>query len=201
MKKSMLPITLFVFFGFSSAISELTEAERNYAVTALSNSKQHIVKATQDLSEEQLNYQPDENTWSIAQIMEHLAVSEEMMFTMVQESLKSPADPSRRAEVTMKDEEVLNLVEDRSKKVKTMEPLEPTDRFGSFEGSLEKFESRRAAHIDYVKNTKDDLRNHYQKLPFGTIDAYQTLLFMSGHSERHLMQMHEVMSDPGFPEE
>jgi len=201
MKKSILPILLLIFMGFNSAITELTETERKFAVAELTKSQEQIINATKDLSEEQLNYKPDENTWSIAEIMEHLAVSEDMIFGMVQESLKVPADPSKREDVTMKDDEVLNLIEDRSHKVKTMEPMEPTGRFGSFEGSLEKFESKREAHIEYIKNTKDDLRNHYQKLPFGTVDAYQTILFIAGHSERHVKQLHEVMSDPEFPED
>ncbi|HCO82594.1 MAG TPA: DinB family protein, partial [Arenibacter sp.] len=46
---------------------------------------------------------------------------------------------------------------------------------------------------------QDDLRNRYQQLPFGTVDAYQILLFMSGHTERHIKQMEEVMDDEDFP--
>jgi hypothetical protein len=36
-------------------------------------------------------------------------------------------------------------------------------------------------------------------LPFGTIDGLQILLFMSGHTERHVAQMEEVMANENFP--
>ncbi len=42
------------------------------------------------------------------------------------------------------------------------------------------------------------LRNHYAKSPVGTIDGLQILLFMSGHTERHVKQMEEVMAHEDF---
>jgi hypothetical protein len=39
------------------------------------------------------------------------------------------------------------------------------------------------------------------ELPFGTIDAYQGILFMSAHTERHVRQIEEIMDDENFPEE
>lgn len=91
------------------------------------------------------------------------------------------------------------MIADRSTKVKTGEAFEPSGKYGSYEETLEEFKTKRKEHIDYVKSTKDDLRNCYQQLPFGTIDAYQILLFMSGHTERHIKQMEEVMDDEDFP--
>jgi hypothetical protein len=93
------------------------------------------------------------------------------------------------------------MTEDRSQKVKTGEAFEPSGKYGSLEETVEEFKAKRKDHIEYVQNTQDDLRNRYQELPFGTVDAYQILLFMSGHTERHVQQMEEVMDDMDFPEE
>ena len=54
--------------------------------------------------------------------------------------------------------------------------------------------------MEFVASTDADLRNHYAQLPFGTIDAYQSLIFMSGHTERHILQIKEIMEDDNFPE-
>jgi hypothetical protein len=40
-------------------------------------------------------------------------------------------------------------------------------KFGQFEGSLKEFTAKRDAHIEYVKSTKDDLLDRYQKFEFG----------------------------------
>jgi hypothetical protein len=36
-------------------------------------------------------------------------------------------------------------------------------------------------------------------LSFGPVDCYQLILYMSGHSSRHLQQIKEIMAHPKFP--
>jgi hypothetical protein len=46
------------------------------------------------------------------------------------------------------------------------------------------------------------LREHVTDSPLGQpLDAYQWLLFISAHSERHTKQILEVRGDPNFPKE
>ena len=200
MKKIILPIVLFVLVSFTVVTIKLTDAEREMAVKELTHSQDEMLYALDGLSEAQLYYKPDAETWSLVEITEHLAITENMIFGMLQESLKTPADPSRRGEVKMSDEQILGLIEDRTNKVKTQIPMEPTGKFGDFESTLKMFTDSRRDHIDYVKKTDDDLRNHYAQFPFGTVDGFQVILFMSGHTDRHVKQMHELMSGADFPE-
>lgn len=51
----------------------------------------------------------------------------------------------------------------------------------------------------FVYENEADLRNHYMVMPFGTLDAYQGLLFIAGHTERHVLQMEEVKANANFP--
>ena len=91
------------------------------------------------------------------------------------------------------------MITDRSTKVKTSEPFEPTGKFGSFEATLTEFQTKRDNNINYINNTSDDLRNHYNDFPFGKIDTYQTILFMAAHSKRHTDQIEEILNHPDFP--
>ena len=54
-------------------------------------------------------------------------------------------------------------------------------------------------HIQYLKTTTEDLRNHVVQLPFGYIDSYQLCLMIAAHSNRHTQQLREVMAAAGFP--
>jgi hypothetical protein len=99
----------------------------------------------------------------------------------------------------MKDEDILRRYSDRSNKRTTGEALEPKSRFGSHEGALKEFLKKRDANIDFVKSTKEDLRNRITTYSFGTIDLYQCILALTAHSERHILQLEEVMADPRFP--
>lgn len=201
MKKIILPIVVLAVVGFAVMGTGLTKAEREFAVKEMTRTHDHLISVAEGLNEAQLTFKADSISWSIAECVEHLAISENAFDQMLKGSLQTPADATKRAEVKMTDEQLLGMITDRSSKVKTSEPFEPSGKFGSHEETLKAFAAKRAEHLDYVNNTEDDLRNHYGQLPFGTIDAYQVLLFMSGHTERHAKQIEEIMANKNFPSE
>ncbi|MFD1095556.1 DinB family protein [Salegentibacter chungangensis] len=201
MKKLALPLVMLLLLSFSTSSLKLTDEEREKAINELTESREELLSTLDGVSDEQLNFKPDESTWSLAEITEHLAIAENAISGMVQQSLQAPVDEASPKEASVTDEQILQIIRDRSKKVKTQEPLEPKDKFGSFEESLEAFKQKRQENIDYVKTTDDDLREHFTKLPFGSVDAYQLILFMSGHTQRHIAQMEEVMDNENFPED
>ncbi|MBZ0326522.1 MAG: DinB family protein [Altibacter sp.] len=201
MKKLILPFLMLVLVSFTASEAKLTEAERALAISEMTKTNDHLVSALGGLSEDQLHFKASPQSWSIAECVEHIALSENNIFGMLQGTLATEADPSKRDEVKLTDEQILKMIVDRTNKVKTSEAFEPSGKFGSFEATVEEFMKRRAENIAYVKNTEDDLRNRYAELPIGTIDAYQILLFMSAHTERHILQIEEVMEDENFPEE
>lgn len=199
MKKLILPIVMLILVGFSLKDTKLTEAEREFAASEMTASKDQLLHSLKGLSENQLNFKSDSTSWSVAECVEHLAITESMIFGMLKGTLETPADPSRRAEVKMTDEMILAAISDRTNKVKTSKPFEPSGKFGSYEATLKEFVSKRDEHITYVKSTQDDLRNRYQELPFGVVDSFQILLFMSSHTERHIKQIHEILQNKNFP--
>ncbi|WP_297704655.1 DinB family protein [uncultured Eudoraea sp.] len=201
MKKILLPIIAILLLSFSLSSSKLTDQERVKGALELTKTQAHMLESLNGLSEEQLNFKSSPESWSIAECVEHLAISENAFDQMLQESLKTPADPSKRADVKMTDKELMAMIRNRDTKIKTSEPFEPSGKFGSYEESLKTFQSKRVEHIVYMETTEDDLRNHYAQLPFGTVDAFQILMFMSGHTERHVKQMEEVKADNNFPKE
>jgi hypothetical protein len=188
-----------VTMSFDSLAPALTDAEREYASKLLQETKDDILKKVKGLTPEQLNFKADPNSWSVAECVEHIAISENNIFGFAQSALQQPADPSLRKDVKMKDEEIIAMITDRTHKVKTQEAFEPSNKFGSFEATLNEFKSKRDANIKYIKSTSDDLRNHYNDFPFGKVDTYQTVLFMAAHSRRHTEQIKEVMNNPAFP--
>ena len=114
-------------------------------------------------------------------------------------TLESETDPSMRDQVAMSDDAVLGLITNREQKVKTRPEFEPSGKFGSYQGTLDEFKAKRKSNMAYVKSTTDDLRNRYFDFPFGKVDSYQVILFMSGHTIRHTDQIKEVMANAGFP--
>jgi uncharacterized damage-inducible protein DinB len=198
-KRLILLIVAIATMSFNVFAPTLSDAERKYASKLLQETRDDLLKKVKGLTPEQLNYKPDANSWSVAECVEHIAISENNLWGFGQKSLQEPADPAKRSEIKMTDEGIVKMIADRSSKVKTQEAFEPKNNFGSFEGSLKEFKTKRDEHIKYVGTTSDDLRNHYNDFPFGKIDTYQTILFMASHSRRHIGQIEEVMNSVDFP--
>ena len=78
-----------------------------------------------------------------------------------------------------KEEQILKMVPDRSKKAQAPEQLKPHNAFPSRDSLLKAFTAKRDANIKYIKETKDPLHAHIAPSPIGEFDAYQWMLFMA----------------------
>ncbi len=200
MKKAILPLMVLMLISFSPKPTQLTEAERALAVKHLTETRDHLVTVVQGLTTEQLNFKPTEDSWSIAECVEHLAIAENAFEGFLKKTVAEGNIPALKDSLVFKDEELMGVLTDRSKKFKTTEPFEPSGKFGSHEETVEAFLKKRNERIEYVKTTTDDLRNRYnQDLPFGTVDGFQVIIFAAGHSERHILQMEEIKAHADYP--
>lgn len=199
MKKIFLLAGISMLLSFTIRFDPVTEKERKEAISYFKETQKAVADEIKGLTENQLNWKPADSVWSVAECVEHIALSEKNIFDMAMSSLKETADPSKRSQLKFDDETVKKFITDRSFKVKTREGFIPTGQFGNTEKTLAVFNERREALINYMKNTQDDLRNHFAEMPFGLLDTYQVLIFLSGHTRRHTLQIVELKSLPGFP--
>jgi hypothetical protein len=179
----------------------VSKADREFGMSALHASRKLFLDSVAGLSDAQLNFRPAPEKWSIAEVAEHVALSEQFIFQAVEGALKSPAR-EKMADPGKMDEKVLAGVSDRSVKAKAPEPLRPQNKFKSSADAIAAFQSLRDTHIKYLSVTQDALREHFRKNSgLGDLDAYQWLLLMSAHTERHVAQINEVKASPDFPKQ
>lgn len=160
----------------------------------------NLQKDIKGLSQEQMQFKASPESWSISQCVEHMIVTEKMIFDMLKEGMKLPANPERRNEIAHSDEEIIAMVTDRSEKYKAPEMLQMPGKYNDPETALKDLENQRKEILEFIKNTSlDELRNHINDSPAGATDAYQSLLFLAGHTARHTLQVEEVKASPNFP--
>jgi hypothetical protein len=189
--------------ALATRAQDLSQAEKDRALQYLETTKNGVVNATKGLSEAQWNFKPGPERWSIAEVMEHLAAAEDLIRGLVQEQvMTTDAIPAREpAELKKIDDSVIAMVPDRSHKMQAPDPLKPTNRFGSPEEAEKHFLESRATTEEYLKSTPN-LRAHAIDSPMGMkLDAYQWVLLIAAHSERHTKQILEVKGDPNFPKQ
>ncbi|HZM86388.1 MAG TPA: DinB family protein [Blastocatellia bacterium] len=202
--KNLLGATLatlvLIASGASANAQSLSQADLDRGLQYLETTKKNIVDATRGLSEAQWNFKASPFKWSIAQVMEHIAASEDLLRQMAESQIKTaPAVPDRDLKKT--DDRVLEVIPDRSRKFQAPEQLRPTNQFGSPEAALKHFIESRAKTVALMKNTPD-LREHVVDSGLlGKIDGFERILFVAAHSERHTKQLLEVKADPKFPKQ
>ena len=198
MKKVSLLLIALLLLGVAAFGQELTTADRERGTKYLAQTRDGIVAATKGLSEAQMKFKPAPDRWSVAETLEHIALAEDFLHQNVTDKImKSPAGPADR-DTAKADAMVLAMIPDRSHKAQAPPPLVPTGRWTPSE-TLDHFVKSRAQTIAFLESTPD-LRQHVADSPLRqSLDAYEWLLFVSAHSERHTKQILEVKADPNFP--
>jgi hypothetical protein len=201
--KGRFLLTLLVITGLAGTLknSSLTKQERKLVVSELKESKSEFLKSVKDLSDEQLSFKPSPARWSIQECINHITLAEKGLWDMLNTSMKEPGKPGTSRDVKITDEDILKIAADRTNKLKSPEALQPSKAsWKSANDAIADFKTARADLIKYTKSTTEDMRDHIIPLEFGNVDAYQFLLFMSAHCNRHIGQIEEIKGDPRFPQ-
>src|SRR5262245_52174126 len=113
--------------AFAMAAS-LSESDKRGGLTLLDRTRSGVVAATKGLSEAQWKFKSAPSRWSVAEVMEHIALSEDMLFENTSRKvMQAPAGNEERDYKNI-DKLVLSAIADRSQKAQAPEPLIPTGR-------------------------------------------------------------------------
>lgn len=205
MRRTLL-VSMALLLGCASAWGQapetLTREERNFAMSHLNATRKKFYDAINGLTEAQWKFKAAPDRWSIAECAEHIALAEDALFVrLTQKVMKAPPAPEKKAELKGKDELVIKFVTDRSNKQQAPESLRPSSRWSTPAELFAHFNELRDRTVAYVENTPEDLRAHVMPVPppLQLVDAYQLILYMSGHSARHTAQIDEVKAAPNYP--
>lgn len=178
----------------------LTQQERDSLLNHLQQTRKAFLESIVDLSDAQWTFRAGADRWSIAEVAEHIAISETTILQLVTDKmLNGPPIPPQPNPVS--DEKLLAWLLDRSSKFQAPEMLRPTNRWATRDALTKDFVAAREKTMTYVRTTADDLHGHGGPHPvFKMLDGYQWLLLLSGHSARHIAQIQEVKATATYPE-
>jgi hypothetical protein len=181
----------------------VTPAERKFAIDYLNKTRSRLLTDVKGLSTTQLNFRANDSSWSVAQCVEHITLSENLIKQWMNGALYGPATPERKSEEKYTPETLIVVVTDRSQnRAKTGGPWLPDGNFPTTAVAIQAFVGRRDSTIAYMESTQDDLKNHFIEHPqWGTLDLYQGFIMLSAHCERHTLQLEEVIANPNFPKQ
>lgn len=209
MKKILFIITFLSSLATWSQEKLWTEAEREFLITDLSRSLEDIIQAVNDLSEAQWRFKESEDRWSVADIVEHLEVQDEMFYREMDVIPKRPETPEFAAMVKGNDSLLLAYATDPTKGFAGY--LEPIGRFCSKKDAITAFSRIRNMMLEIVKNTDEDLRLHFTFRSYAddggltdpgiydVRDLHQLMLTCIAHTDRHRVQIENLMKHQQYP--
>ena len=172
----------------------MSPGDRQRLLAHLEMTESWLVSELAGLSPEQLKYRMTAGSWSIMDVVEHLAIAEAQYWDQLQKSMKQPAAKEKPPAT---DAAILWYGIDRTQRNKTGEARVPTGKWAEVRESLAVFRTLRATMREYGEKTTDDLRS--RMLLEGNMDVYQWFLMISSHSQRHILQIREVKAHAAYP--
>jgi len=159
----------------------------------IDSTRESLLRAVENLNEEQQGFRPAPDRWSAAQLCEHLAMVEGNVVRLLgkllgkaEESGASRAEGAAFAPVTIEE-----FVErSRAVKLEAPESIRPGDAPVLADSLARLRDSRAALHALRPRIERAD--GHPLRFPhpvWGPLNLYQWLLFIGAHESRHLAQI------------
>ena len=195
MKTLLLSFAMAAVVAASASAGPMTAGERQRLVAHLEMTEAWLDSEVSGLSGAQLEFKMTPDSWSVEEVVMHLAIAEPQYWDQFNQSLKKPAIPDFKPQAT--DVAMLWYGIDRTQRTTTGEARVPRDQFPDMTSSLRSFKKLRAEMMKVAKESQDDLRG--RQFLSASQDLYQWFLMISTHSQRHIMQIREVKAHKGFP--
>ena len=196
MRKTILCLALVA--TLSNALlnaAPMTAGERQRLIAHLEMTGAWLESEVTGLSKAQLTFKMTPESWSVMEVVEHLAIADPQYWKNFQESLAKPPQADFKPQAT--DEAMLWYGIDRTRRATTGEARVPRGTYATVNDSLAAFKKLRGEIMQFAKTTEEDLRGR----PYLTAsqDLYQWLLMISTHAQRHILQIREVKAHKDFP--
>jgi hypothetical protein len=210
----MVRLSVLVLLVCSSVVAQTKVAEtavltqqgvhsKEYLISLLEDTVGDYLAATGKATEAQWHYKPAPDKWSMADVTEHLILSEIQLYSEVVMAFNAPPRPDLRTQTAGNDSRAIDFILEEGKHVAS-KMVVPLGSLQSKESLLRALRERREMSIDLVRSkTEDELRTHVvyksKSSPTPVRDAYQDFLVFALHVTRHMRQVDAIQGSPNYP--
>lgn len=180
-----------------------TQADRHLLFSGLKDSQSDLLEAIEGLDEAQIHFKPDSIQWSIAEVIEHLGIYEELLYWDLLNNQYTEERPDLIENVSGIDSAMIGYATDPNKGLAPF-IVQPLGRFENKSQLISYFSRSRNEVIKLVQETKADFRLHFIFRPpdwgiWHIRDLHQYTLLWIAHTERHLNQINRIKANQNFP--
>jgi hypothetical protein len=192
--------------GLISAMAQtpdphMTAEERAKLIKLLKDSQAETLALVEKLSDEQWKFKPAPEKWSVGECVEHIMMAEGALFANVEKALAAKENPAWAEQTKGKTEFLERVMPSRTGRAQAPEAIVPTGKVPRAE-LLKQLRDARAKTLKFAEAAKAPLKSHTAEHPFpvfNTLNAYQWVIYIPLHNQRHNKQIEEVRAHPNFP--
>ncbi len=165
-------------------------------IIPLTASRDRLLALCSGLTPDQSQQKISSRDWSIAEIIEHLAISERTSILGVKRTLTQPeADVDTILQTTEKSDWIRERIAVRTKKISSPDFLLPNGRYDPWPGPLNAFEQARTNTLKLAVSGDAAFDSRIMPHPIlGPLTLRQWFYFTSAHCERHSTQIEEILA-------
>lgn len=192
---------LFLATLLPAADPAMSTEQRDRIVQLLLTSQQQTNDALKNVTDEQWKWKPAAGRWSIGEVAEHIALAEGLLFARVEAAVAGPINPDWEKKTAGKTEFLEKVMPTRTGKAKAPDEIVPEGKMTRTEVEA-KFAEVRTKTLAFARETQTEMNARTAEHPFpifNTLSAYQWLIYIPWHNQRHLKQIEEVKATPGYP--
>lgn len=167
------------------------------------------IKKLNELSDAQLNWKPTEDSWSIAECIEHLSITNQLYFDEIEKQFSEK-------QITCKDEEtsvkhsffgklIIRAVDPSNiKKTKTFTVFQPSKSYIT-KDSITKLIEVQKSLINLISSSINlDTNRYSMSSPASKLirESFSDVLeIIRLHNKRHLIQIEKLLTNDNFPKD
>ena len=187
-----------------------TEDDQQLIISELNRSTHELGGEIENITDDQWNYREDTTRWSIAEIVEHLQMQNQLHYREISVMSKAPQYLQFRSITEGKDVYFSNYSTDTTRG-KAQWFLEPLGRFCSLKDGEAAFYKVRRELTQLIEQTDVDFRKQFTfrvsverkeitDIKIGEVrDLHQLLLTGIAHTDRHLNQIRKIKLHQDYP--
>jgi len=156
----------------------------------LKQANQRLFNAFERIDPNLFNLKPNEESWSVSNIGEHLILLESLVNKIVIKATR----PTTKRKPCEKVKYIRSTFWDLDKKLTAMGPIVPTGQFTEKDKIIQKIKENRLFLMDFISRNDLSLTcEAYEHHLFGTLTRAEWIYYTIYHGERHLKQINRIL--------
>lgn len=185
----------------------LSTEEHDALIELIDASRDRVLGLITGLSDEQWTFKQNPDRWSVAECTEHIVLSQRALLQAAQAALAGEPDPEWHERTKSKTEMLKQVLPNRQPfgrgGASAPQEIRPSGTWDRAQ-AIREFYTVQGEVVAFVETLPLDtpVKQHTLENPFpifGWLNAYDWLMYIPLHTERHSRQIEEVQADENYP--